>query len=397
MARKVRTVMYTVIVAVAALTLSSCSSGGASSSSAPGVSKDSIKIGAFYPATGNNSLYSNISAGARAYFDMVNSKGGINGKTIDYVLRDDQYDPSKTVSVARRLVEDDKVFAIVSGVGSSGNAAVLDYMTKVGIPNVAPAGGGDVFAGKLRHNYFPLYPPYSSSAKILTAYALDQLKAKSLSVFYENDDVGQPSVNAAKGVSQSAGKTLSATVGYPTSEVDFSAYAQKLKEGGADAVLAFAGTPGLTGVEKASKDIGYNPIWLAPAFAATNDFFKLGGSDGTYFDNYLVPVQTSDPSVELFKSQMKKVAPNVALGTLPEEGWVSAELFVDGVILAEANGDLTWESFIKALETFNNKDLSLGKGVTFTSQAHPGITKEGITQAKGQSFVPVATSITVPK
>ena len=134
----------TVLAAILALAACGRSSDGGSSS-APGVTKDSIKLGGSYPFSGPASAYGTIGRAAKAYYDYINSKGGVNGRKIEFVTLDDGYDPARAVSNARRLVTQDKVFALFNTLGTANNLAIWDYTNQQKVPQLYVATGGSQF------------------------------------------------------------------------------------------------------------------------------------------------------------------------------------------------------------------------------------------------------------
>ena len=95
-----------------------------------GVTDDTIVIGTWSPLTGPAALWGAVGRGAELYFDMINEEGGIHGRQIEFILKDDAYQPSRTVAAVREMVERDGVFAITAGVGTASNRAVLDYLSE---------------------------------------------------------------------------------------------------------------------------------------------------------------------------------------------------------------------------------------------------------------------------
>ena len=119
-------------------------SGGSAAASVPGITKTQILIGSHQPLTGPAAPgYSEIAPAANAYFQYVNSKGGIYGRKIKYTYLDDAYDPSKTVSVVHQLVLQDNVFGIFNGLGTPTHLAVVKYLNSAKVPNLFIASGCD--------------------------------------------------------------------------------------------------------------------------------------------------------------------------------------------------------------------------------------------------------------
>jgi len=110
--------------------------GLAGSSAEPGVTPTTILLGGTVPLSGEASAFGSVGPGAKAYFDYVNAKGGVNGRKILYRYYDDGYDPGQTVQLTRKLVEQDKVFAIFNSVGTAPNAAIQPYLNQLRVPQL---------------------------------------------------------------------------------------------------------------------------------------------------------------------------------------------------------------------------------------------------------------------
>ena len=124
-------------IAAAALVAFVVAAGaGASSRADPGVTTTSILLGGTVPLTGEAAAFGAVGPGAKAYFDHVNSKGGIHGRKIDYRYYDDAYNPAQTVQLTRRLVEQDRVFAVFNSVGTANNLAIRDYLNAQTVPQL---------------------------------------------------------------------------------------------------------------------------------------------------------------------------------------------------------------------------------------------------------------------
>lgn len=147
--------------AVAALVLTSCSTptsdGGASGTQVPGVTDDTITIGTHTPLTGPAAPgYASVSAGALAYFAYVNDNGGVHGRKINYIVKDDGYNPANTQMVVRELVQDDGVFAIFNGLGTPPHTSVVDYLNDSDVPDLFVASGSTTWNQPEQYpNMFP--------------------------------------------------------------------------------------------------------------------------------------------------------------------------------------------------------------------------------------------------
>ena len=129
-----------VVIALAACSKSKNSSGSASND--PGITATTVTVGTHQPLTGPAAPgYSKISAATKAYFAYVNAKGGVNGRKINYKIMDDGYNPATTQTDVRQLVLQDKVFAILNGLGTPTHTGVLDFLKTNKVPDLFVASG----------------------------------------------------------------------------------------------------------------------------------------------------------------------------------------------------------------------------------------------------------------
>src|SRR5690606_13035401 len=126
MSQHIRARRIAALVGASALiiALAGCSTpsgtGGDPAEAAPGVTDDTVTIGTHTPLTGPAAAgYASISAAATAYFSYLNAQGGVHGREIEYIVKDDGYNPANTQTVVRELVQQDEVFAIVNGLGTA--------------------------------------------------------------------------------------------------------------------------------------------------------------------------------------------------------------------------------------------------------------------------------------
>ncbi len=107
----------------------------------PGVTPATVLLGGTVPLTGEAAAFGSVGPGARAHFDYVNASGGVNGRRISYTFYDDVYNPALTVQLTRKLVEQDKVFAVFNTVGTSNSLAIREYLNAQKVPQLFAADG----------------------------------------------------------------------------------------------------------------------------------------------------------------------------------------------------------------------------------------------------------------
>src|SRR3954452_9328670 len=167
--------------------------GGGSGGGAPGVTKDTIKLGGSYPFSGPASAYGTIGRAAKAHFDWVNSKGGVNGRKIEFKTLDDGYDPARAVSNARRLVTQENVFALFNTLGTANNLAIWDYTNQQKVPQVYVATGASEFGEDPDKHPFTIgwQPDYVSEAKTYADFLKKEKPNAKVAVLYQNDSFGE--------------------------------------------------------------------------------------------------------------------------------------------------------------------------------------------------------------
>jgi ABC-type branched-subunit amino acid transport system substrate-binding protein len=180
--------------------LAACSNTPAPPPDAPyvapqGVTETEIIFGSHQPLTGPASGgYSKISPATKAYFDYVNANGGVHGRKITYKYVDDGYNPANTLTAVRQLVQQDKVFAILNGLGTPTHTGVLDFLKEEGIPDLFVASGATTWNNPAKYpGTFAYQPDYTTEGKILGHYIKNTaaLSGKKVCHFGQDDDFGR--------------------------------------------------------------------------------------------------------------------------------------------------------------------------------------------------------------
>lgn len=383
---------------------SSSSSGKSSSSSGDkvvtqGITDDKILVGHIGPQTGPTAIYDLIRKGIDSYFNYVNENGGVHGRQLELIAYDDQYQPAQTVQQARRIVEEDKVFAIVGHVCTPCMAATKEYYKEIGIPLVMIASGAQQFVDPTVPNIFGSHlVNYHFEARVFLDYAVKELGAKKIAIAYQNDDFGKEGYEATKiAIHLYDDVEIVEEVNFLASDVELSSQAQRLKEADPDVVLVFAVANPAANLKKAMYTIGFTDVVYIAASAGANDnnLFNLAGEEvwnGTISSApFPMPDQSDDPSMKLYVERFSKDYPNDPLAGIGQWGWSSAEVFVEA--LRRVEGDITWENLTKAFYTFDNWEGSMFEGITFSEDNHYGITSLFMTQAIDGEIVPISDTI----
>ncbi len=398
---KSKSTLLLALVAAVAL-LAACSSSK-SSSSAPGVSGKTVTIGGGEVVTGPFNFLLPFTYGVQAWVKWVNDHGGINGYTFNYDTADNAYDPSRSLTVMKKLVNQDHVFAVVGDVGTIPNNAVMPFIKQTGIPDIAPGFSSDPFVKEPGiANYFPANPVYRYATEFLAQFLTKQKSVAKLGLLYENNDVGTVAKAGFEAYAQHENLSVGPELAVDPTAVDMSSYVSRMKDAGVDGIVWWgASIPQLSTAEKDAAGSGYHPLWAAGFYNADPSLFKLsnGLANGTtFFDSYMVGPDASTPAASDYRAALAKYFPNAQPGLLSQQGFAAGEIFGEAFKKATANGQKpTWKDLEAALNTLSDWTGSLVYSVTYTSSRHIGSLKEVVVAAQDNKFVPVTQPAAVPQ
>ncbi|MCT9818913.1 ABC transporter substrate-binding protein [Microbacterium sp. W1N] len=256
----------------AVIALAGCSSPAAVSSTddatATGVTDDTVTIGAHTPLTGPAAAgYSSISAAASAYFAYLNEQGGVHGRSIEYIVKDDGYNPATTQTVVRELVQEDEVFAIVNGLGTPTHTAVLDYLNQNKVPDLFVASGSTTWNQPETYPYtFGFNADYVVEGAALAAYADEAFAGAKVCLLGQDDDFGDEMIEGAELALGADG--LTHVERYAVSNQDVTAQIGALKAAGCE--INILGTiNGFTALAVGTAaQLGWFPKWFSSSSGA---------------------------------------------------------------------------------------------------------------------------------
>ena len=308
------------LVALAALVVAT--GAGAGPSVDPGVTSTSVLLGGTVPLTGEAAPFGAIAPGARAYFDHVNSKGGVHGRKISYVFYDDGYNPAQTVQLTRRLVEQDGVFAIFNSAGTATNLAVRDYLNAQKTPQLF-VGDGSQAIGRS----FARYPwtmgflmSYRGEGDVYGKTIVASRPKARIAVLYENTELGRDMLTGLTRAIAGKGPRIVAKQSYEFTGADVSAQIASLKASKADTLMLFTTPKFFITAVSASHRLGWKPrlyiasVSIEPTIMAIARFnapeLTKGALSVAFVKNPNDPIWAKDPAVALYRSIMRKHNPD---------------------------------------------------------------------------------------
>ena len=255
----------------------------ATAASDPGVSATEIVLGMQLPQSGAASPgYNKVDDAMRGYFDYVNSKGGIYGRKVRLVVKDDQYKAGLTVSSASSLINKDKVFAFIGSVGTQTHISVIGDINRRGIPDLFVNSGYSGFYTdpKLYPNSFAALGTYVVESKIVGKYLKDTYPTKKIGILYQTDDFGRNALAGftTAGLTFEAKKTAVNFIAGTQGSLGLASQLTALKANGVEIVIVAAVASATAIAVATAAQLGYKPEkWVVTSV----------GSDATTFQTIL--------------------------------------------------------------------------------------------------------------
>jgi branched-chain amino acid transport system substrate-binding protein len=304
--------------------------GGAEAT--PGVSAKVVKIGGTFPLSGTAASYAPIARGLSAYFSYENAtkRGadkarGCGGRQVQFVVEDDAFNPTQTVTKTIKLVEQDKVFATVGGLGTEPQQAVREYLNKNKVPQLYVSTGA-TFWGAQQKNYkwtLGWQPDYQGEGSIYGRRIRAQTPNAKIGILYQNDDYGKDYIAGLEGGLGSAGKSqIVQSRGYNLTDTSVLPQLAALRAFGADTLMIFATPTHTIRTYATLRAMGWKParIYLN-SVSATDTFITLAQANSSpatvngsisvqYLKDPASPDNANDAGVNQYKQIMGKYLPN---------------------------------------------------------------------------------------
>jgi branched-chain amino acid transport system substrate-binding protein len=321
-----------------------------------GASDTEIKLGNTMAYSGPASAYGTLGKADAAYFAMVNANGGVNGRRIEFVSRDDAFSPPKTVEQTRRLVEEDGVLFMFNALGTAPNSAVHKYLNGAKVPQLFVGAGGRKFTDPTNFPWtMGFQPNFNIEAKIYAKYILSNYPDAKIAVLYQGDDLGKDYLTGLKeGLGEKARTMVVGEAAYQITDPTIDSQMVTLKATGAT-VFFNASTPKFAAqaIRKAAE-LGWKPVHiLNVGISSVGAVLQPAGFDNavgvisaTYYKDPTDPKWQNDPGYLAWITWMKKYYPQ---GDLSDVLNVLSYNFSETIVqvLKQAGDNLTRENIMK--------------------------------------------------
>ena len=365
----------------------------------PGVTDDEVVIGITVPMSGPAALWGAMGLANLAWAQHINDQGGIHGRKIKVVLKDDGYNPARALANLKGMKND--VFAYGCVIGSAIANASKDFLLDSKIPVVHVHANPRMWVGvppeKMRH-IFIAYPDYVDEAEAITRFAVNDVGVKKIALFGQNDDWGKSAKEGIeRGMKKLSGKAeFAGFVPYEITERALGSHAMKLKETGADAVIIYGAPTQAALILKEMAKVGYRPKIFTANPLGDPLMYKIAGKlwEGAYpavSANVAIPgvEPAGDKVADILVKYQKKLAGIKFLGVT---GATTMMLIAEG--LRRAGPDLTRESFTEAMMSLKDfRPEGMGGPITFGPKRHHGLNAIRMAHAEEGKHVPVTDYI----
>ena len=332
----------------------------------PGISATEIVIG------GSNSFSGPLAFtgeqitkyGVDLYFKVINDAGGIHGRKIRTVYYDDAYRPQDAVANTKKLVEQDRVFAIIIPQGSPPVVATLDYLEENKVPLLFPYQSSPVTRGK---RYVIQGTTLSDrSSKMMIDYLAGQRKIKKFAALYQDDEYGKSFLTAFEKDLARYGLKLVAAESVKRGVTDVSAQVAKLQAARPEVTfLVLVPGPGAQALKERQK-IGWNDTVMVSTGPLTDErYLSLAGDAAEGVEGLSLwpdPVNSDLPGVKLYREHMRRYFPQNEPNRYSIAGYCAAMLFAEGAKRAGRN--LTRDSLMAAFESFKGYETGILPPIT---------------------------------
>ena len=337
---------------------------------AQGVTDSQVVLGQSVALTGPaQQLGLDMQLGASLYFNQVNARGGVNGRRIVLKTLDDGYEANRAAENTKRLIHDDRVFALFGYVGTPTSAASMPIFTEARVPFVGAFTGAESLRTPVNPLIFNVRASYYDETEAIVQH-LTAMSVDKIAVFYQNDAYGQAGLAGVERALKRRNLPIVAKGTVERNTVDVKKAVAEINKANPQAVIMISAYKSCAAYIRETRAAGQNPTFWNVSFVGSKALAKELDKEarGVQISQVVpFPWDNSVPVVREYQKLMAEAKAEPGFGTL--EGYIAAKVMVEG--LRRAGRNLTRESFVRAMDTIQDFDVG-GFKVSYGPSNHSG-------------------------
>jgi branched-chain amino acid transport system substrate-binding protein len=364
----------------------------AASSNSNGVTDTEILIGSSLALSGHAGyLGTQTLRGALAYINRVNESGGIYGRTIKIIAKDDGYDPPRCLVNTQHLIVEENVFALFCYVGTPTTVKILPLVEEAKVPLVGMFTGANALREPFKRYVINVRPSYYEETDAAVRHIVEEMGLRRIAIFYQYDAYGFDGLTGTELALKKYGLEPVARGTYLRGTLDVEEGLRRISEADPEAVFMIGTYDPCAKFIKLSKGLGENPLFYLVSFVGAEELARLLGPDNErgVIMSQVVPPPEHSPSgerieiAESYTRDLRKYFPDDIPNFVGFEAYINAMVLVEG--LRRAGSELDRDNFIRAVESINGLSLGPDYALTFSPTDHQGLQRVFLTKlAKGK-------------
>ena len=368
---------------------------GASAMSVDGVTDTEVIFGTHTDLSGPIAIWGvGVVNGVRMRFEDANAAGGVHGRQLRYIVEDTQYQVPRAIQAANKLINRDKIFAMLLAVGTPTNNAVMAQQFEQGVPNLFPGTGARSMVEPFEKLMFAQHGIYYDEMRAAVKYFVEEQGKKTVCVMYQDTDYGIEILEGVRDQTAAMGIEIAETSAHKPDATEFTAAILRLRNADCDLVLMGTVHRDTILVLDAARKMGWDGVaWVGNNAAFGQVIAEHEAGEGYYAFVHMARLYPDDemtPAVRAwFEGYVERFGEEPGLPAM--EGWRGADLVVQALEIA--GRDLTREKLVAALESMHDVTDMFGNHLSFGPQDHKGASESTLSVVRDGRWVTLAQRI----
>ena len=379
------------------LVLSGCTGEQDTSNGVPvkGVSESEVRVGTHTDLSGPVAIWGvGVTNGARLRFAEINEQGGVHDRQIRFIVEDTSYAVPKAISAANKLINRDEIFAMLMGLGTPANNAIMPIQFAANVPNLFPISGGRKMIMPHHKLKFTQRGTYYDEMRAAVKYFVNEKGKQRVCVVYQDTDYGQEIFDGVEDQVKAMGLKVVAVSSHKPTETEFTAVILKLKNAECDAVMMGTIHTDTILILDAAKKMGWASVdWVGNNATYAQVVAEQDSAEGYFCFTHMAkiyPDEEMNPELRGWWDRYVSMYGEEP-GVPAMEGYRAADLVFQA--LDRAGRNLTTDGFISALESIDDYTDLFGYRVSFGPNKHGGATESVLSQVQGGRWVALEQSV----